>query len=120
MKRAELIIGKAYYMNKSTNWRENHYGGTSYAGTAKSISYRKVIIIETQLKTEAEKLWRTRDVLIQDDKGKQGWVPLNHIRTTWAEAVKILTDDRRRIKVRQETSTGSLSKEPERRLPQVA
>ena len=96
MKRAELIIGKAYYMNKTTDWTNSHYSvSQSYAKTAESVSRYKVIIVETQLKTEYEKEWHTRDVLIQNSEGKQKWVPLNWIRSTWIEAVRELTENTR-------------------------
>ena len=98
MKRAELIIGKSYYMNSKADWRGYHWGlSESYAKTADSLNYCKVIVVETQLKTEYDKNYRTRDVLIQKSNGKQVWVPLNHIRCTFIEAVKILTQDRRDI-----------------------
>lgn len=96
MKRAELIIGKSYYMNKTTDWTNSHYGiSSSYAKTAENIKRFKVVVIETQLKTEYEKEWRTRDVLIQTESGNQKWVPLNWIRCDWIEAVKELTDNTR-------------------------
>ena len=96
MKRAELIIGKAYYMNKTTDWTNNHYSVTSsYATTADRLKRYRVIVVETQLKTEHDKEWRTRDVLIQNSEGNLKWVPLNWIRTTWVEAVKELTDNTR-------------------------
>jgi hypothetical protein len=96
MKRAELIIGKVYYMNKTTDWTNSHYGiSSSYTKTAESIKRYKVTVVETQLKTENEKQWRTRDVLIQNSEGNLKWVPLNWIRTTWIEAVKELTDNTR-------------------------
>lgn len=95
MKRAELIIGKTYYINESANWRDKHYVEESYAKTAERIKGYKVTVIETQLKTDYEKSRRTRDVLIQDYQGKEKWVSLSHLRCTFIEAVKILTDDRR-------------------------
>ena len=96
MKRAELIIGKSYYMNKTTDWTNSHYGlSTSYAKTAENLKRYKVVIVETQLKTEHEKEWRTRDVLIQTEGGNLKWVPLNWIRCDWIEAVKELTDNTR-------------------------
>lgn len=98
MKRAELIIGATYYMNSKADWRGYHYGlSASYAKTADSLQRFKVTIVETQLKTEYDKNYRTRDVLIQTHQGKQVWVPLNHIRCTFIEAVKILTQDKRDI-----------------------
>jgi hypothetical protein len=96
MKRAELIIGKAYYTNESANWRDKAYAKQSYAETGKIINRRKVIVIETQLKTEYERKYQSREVLIQNSQGEQKWVALNHIRCTWVEAVKILSDDQRR------------------------
>lgn len=96
MKRAELIIGKAYYMNKTANWRDDHYSlSKSYPQTAEGIKRYKITIVETQLKTEYDKNYRNRDVLIQNNNGDQKWVPLNWIRCPFIEAVKILTDDRR-------------------------
>jgi len=96
MKRAELIIGKAYYTSKSANWRDDWRADASYFKTAKQNQNRKVIIIETQLKTDYDKNYRTRDVLIQNSAGKEIWVPLNHIRTSWANAISLLTEDYRR------------------------
>jgi hypothetical protein len=93
VKRAELIIGKTYFMSESANWRDKHSGSDSYFNTAKSNRWRKVTIIETQLKTEHEKNYRTRDVLIQNYEGKEKWVALNHIRTGWADAIGLLTAD---------------------------
>jgi hypothetical protein len=93
MKRAELIIGKSYYMHESANWRDKVYADNSYAKTADIHRRRKVIIVETQLKTEPEKMFRNRDVLIQNSKGEQKWVPLNHIRIEWIEAVSLITKD---------------------------
>lgn len=96
MKRAELIIGKTYFMSESANWREKHSGSGSYFQTAQRNRWRKVTIIETQLKTEHQKMYRTRDVLIQDYEGKEKWVALNHIRTDWAYAIAQMTTDHRR------------------------
>ena len=95
MKRAELIIGKTYYMHESANWRDKHYVEESYAKNAERLKFYKVTVIETQLKTDYDKSYRTRDVLIQNHKGDQKWVALNHIRCEWIQAVKVLTDDRR-------------------------
>jgi hypothetical protein len=96
MKRAELIIGKTYYMNKTANWRDNHYSlSKSYPKTAEGIKHHKITIVETQLKTDYDKNYRTRDVLIQTSAGNEKWVPLNWIRCSFIDAVKILTDDRR-------------------------
>jgi hypothetical protein len=96
MKRAELIIGKTYFMSESANWRDKHSGSDSYFNTAKSNRWRKVTIVETQLKTEHEKKYRTRDVLIQNHKGDQKWVALNHIRAEWQYAIAQMTTDHRR------------------------
>lgn len=93
MKRAELIIGKAYYMHESANWRDKSYADNSYAKTADIHKRRKVVIVETQLKTEHERKYRNRDVLIQNNKGEQKWVALNHIRIEWIEAVSLMTRD---------------------------
>ena len=96
MKRAELIIGKAYYKNSTANWRDDHYNlSQSYAKTGEGLKRYKVTVVETQLKTEYDRVYRNRDVLIQNSNGDQKWVPLNHLRCEWIEAVKILTDDRR-------------------------
>jgi hypothetical protein len=96
MKRAELIIGKSYYMNKTNDWRSDHYNlSKSYPKTAEGIKRYKITIVETQLKTEVEKMYKTRDVLIQNSEGNLKWVPLNWIRCSFIEAVRVLTDDRR-------------------------
>jgi hypothetical protein len=108
MKRAELIIGKAYYMNKATDWTNNHYMVTSsYATTADRLKRYRVIVVETQLKTEHDKEWRTRDVLIQNSEGNLKWVPLNWIRTTWVEAVKELTDNTRQRQLNSWSDRGN-------------
>ena len=96
MKRAELIIGKTYFMSESANWRDKYSGSESYFRTAQRNKWRKVIIIETQLKTEYEKKYRTRNVLIQDYEGKEKWVALNHIRADWQYAIAQMTTDHRR------------------------
>lgn len=97
MKRAELIIGKNYYVNKANDWQDNHYSVTkSYAKTAEGIAHHKVTVVETQLKTEYDKQRRTREVLIRNSQGLERWIALSHIRCEWIEAVKILTDDRRK------------------------
>jgi hypothetical protein len=96
MKRAELIIGKTYFMSESANWRDKHSGGNSHYQTAQRNRWRKVTIIETQLKTEHQKMYRTRDVLIQNYEGVEKWVSLNHIRCEWAYAIGLMTQDHRR------------------------
>jgi hypothetical protein len=96
VKRAELIIGKAYYMNSTANWRDDHYSlSQSYAKTGEGLKRYKVTVVETQLKTDYDKSFRNRDVLIQNSNGDQKWVALNHLRCEWIQAVKLLTDDRR-------------------------
>lgn len=96
MKRAELIIGQTYFMSESANWRDKHSGGESYFKTATRNRWRKVIIVETQLKTGYEKDHRTREVYVKDYEGREKWVPLNHIRTDWAHAICLMTQDHRR------------------------
>lgn len=96
MKRAELIIGNAYFMSDSNNWADKHSASESYYGTAKSNRWRKVIIVETQLKTEQDKKFRTRYVLIRNYEGQQKWVSLTHIRNEWKPAIKFMTDEYRR------------------------
>lgn len=97
MKRAEVIIGKAYYMNESANWRDKSYSVyDSYFQTAQRQQFRKVIILETQLKTEYEKSYKTREVLIQNYEGKSKWINLSHIRCEWPKAVRVLTDEYRK------------------------
>jgi hypothetical protein len=80
-------------MHESANWRDKVYADNSYAKTADIHKRRKVVIIETQLKTEQEKKYRNRDVLIQNSNGDQKWVALNHIRIDWIEAVSLITKD---------------------------
>jgi hypothetical protein len=80
-------------MHESANWRDKVYADNSYAKTADIHKRRKVVIIETQLKTEQEKKYRNRDVLIQSSNGDQKWVALNHIRIEWIEAVSLITKD---------------------------
>ena len=104
MKRAELIIGKSYYMHESANWRDKVYADNSYAKTADIHRRRKVVIVETQLKTEQEKKYRNRDVLIQNSNGDQKWVALNHIRIEWIEAVSLITKDWRNARGHNESN----------------
>jgi hypothetical protein len=83
-------------MNKKNDWTSDHYNlSKSYPKTAEAIKHRKITIVETQLKTDYEKSFRNRDVLIQNSNGDQKWVPLNWIRCTFIEAVKTFTDDQR-------------------------
>jgi hypothetical protein len=96
MKRAELIIGSAYFMSDSNNWADKHSGGESYYETARRNRWRKVIIVETQLKTDYDKKYRTRYVLIKNYEGKEKWVSLAHIRQEWKPAIKVMCDDYRR------------------------
>jgi hypothetical protein len=96
MKRAELIIGNAYFMSDSNNWADKHSGGESYYETARRNKWRKVIIVETQLKTDYDKKYRTRCVLIKNYEGKEKWVSLAHIRQEWKPAIKVMCDDYRR------------------------
>jgi len=106
VKRAELIIGKTYFMSESANWRDKHSGAESYFKTAQRNRWRKVTIIETQLKTEHEKKYRTRDVLIQNYEGNQKWVALNHIRTDWQYAIVEMTTDHRRTYAKADEGRG--------------
>jgi len=99
MKRAELIIGKSYYYSKRTEWITEHYGITnSIPKTAERLKQYRVVVIETQLKTEYERNYHNRDVLIQKESGTQVWVPLNHLKIEWATAVKQLTEYHRERK----------------------
>lgn len=84
MKRAELEIGKAYYLSTKTDWsdgsvpynkRNNKTQIAIYLG-----KYNKVIVKETQLKTEAERKYRTNQVLVQLPSGREEWVKLSHLR----------------------------------------
>jgi hypothetical protein len=94
VKRAELIIGKAYYINTEAGWRNRSYiGNKSYYETANRNKNNKVTIVETQLKTEYDRSRRTREVMVRYESGKEQWVPLNHIRCTWKDAVRIKTED---------------------------
>jgi hypothetical protein len=95
MKRAELLIGKAYFMSESANWRDKHTAGESHFKTAQRNKWRKVVIVETQLKTDYDKTRRIRDVMVTDYEGKQKWVPLNHIRAEWGYAICLMTQDYR-------------------------
>jgi len=97
VKRAELIIGKAYYISTEAGWRNKTYrGNKTYFETAKNNKQNKVTIIETQLKTEYDRTYRNRDVFVRyENSGNERWVALNHIRCTWAEAVRLKTEDYR-------------------------
>jgi hypothetical protein len=108
MKRSELIIGKAYYINTSANWLDKTYCFTeSYPQGAEKVSRNKVIIVETQLKTEHQRKYRTREVLIQNHHGDEVWVSLTHIRMEWGRAVKLIVDEYRRAKVRSYDDRGN-------------
>jgi hypothetical protein len=95
MKRAELIIGQSYYMHESANWRDRASASKSYVETAKYQNRRKVTIVETQLKTDYDRTYHNRDVLIQNSEGTQKWVALNHIRVEYIKAIQVITNDYR-------------------------
>ena len=96
MKRAELIIGKAYYISTEAGWRNKTYrGNKTYFETAERNKGNKVTIVETQLKTEYDRKYKTRDVLVRYESGRETWEPLAHIRCTWVEAVRLKTQDYR-------------------------
>lgn len=91
MKRSELIIGSAYYKSKHNDWEGEVYG--RYPNLTKlAISNRrhKVIVVETQLKTEYDRKYRTRDVLVRTIDDKEIWVPLAHLRGEFDSCIKTL------------------------------
>ena len=98
MKRAELIVGQSYYVSTKAGWRNNTlYGNGSYFKTAQDIKRSKFIVVETQLKTDYEKKYRTREVLMQNYAGEEKWIDLNHVRCEWIKAVQLKTEDTRRV-----------------------
>jgi hypothetical protein len=89
MKRAELIIGKAYYRSKTNEWEDEGYGRyPNITKLAISDRHRKVIVVETQLKTEYDRKYRTRDVLVRNIDGKEFWAPLAHLRGDFDSCIK--------------------------------
>jgi len=98
MKRSELIIGSAYYKSKHNDWEGEVYGRypniTQLAIRNRS---KKVIVIETQLKTEYDRKYRTRDVLVRNIDGKEMWVPLSHLRGSFDSCIKTLFEWKKEI-----------------------
>lgn len=106
MKRAELIIGQAYYLDERAGWNNRaSYSNSTFLKTAQNNISRKVVIVETQLKTDYEKTYRTRDVFVQYESGRTSWVPLNHIRCTWKDAIRIKTQHNRETYGRDDRDT---------------
>lgn len=94
MKRAELEIGKAYYLNTSTDWTGNIWISSSLKTPAQVALYIKasnlVRIKETQLLTDYNKRYHSREVLVTRANGREEWVSLNHIRGGFTECVKLI------------------------------
>lgn len=89
MKRAELVIGKGYYYSTKANWNDAYISAdTTLTQFAIEKRRNKVIIKETQLKTQYERDYRTREVLVTYASGREEWVPLSHIRGEYIECVK--------------------------------
>ena len=98
MKRSELIIGNAYYLSKYNDWEGKVYG--RYPNLSKcAISNRskKVILVETQLKTEYDRKYRTRDVLVRNIEGKEFWTPLAHLRGDFGSCIKTLFEWKKEV-----------------------
>jgi hypothetical protein len=98
MKRSELIIGNAYYLSKYNDWEGKVYG--RYPNLSKcAISNRskKVILVETQLKTEYDRKYRTRDVLVRNIDGKEFWAPLAHLRGDFGSCIKTLFEYKKEV-----------------------
>lgn len=89
MKRAELVIGKGYYYSTKANWNDA-YISASTTLTQFAIEKRraKVVIKETQLKTEYERRRKTREVLVTFANGREEWIPLVHIRGEFLDCIK--------------------------------
>lgn len=105
MKRAELEIGKAYYLSQYNDWACNGraISGWKYNNLTECAiknKNKKVIVLETQLKTDYERKYRTREVFIQRADGRTEWVSLTHLRGDFAFCIKSvfewrkITDDR--------------------------
>lgn len=97
MKRAELIVGKAYYLTQYNDWASNGraHSGWRYKNLTECAiknKGKKVIVLETQLKTEHERKYRTREVLVRNSRGNEEWVPLTHIRGEFASCIKSVYD----------------------------
>ena len=96
MKRAELIIGEAYFWSKKNDWNEgyrNGYRDSSLINLTKvGIEHRrnKVVIVETQLKTQYDRNYHSRDVFVRYANGDEGWVSLAHIRGEFVSCIKTL------------------------------
>lgn len=96
MKRAELIIGKAYFLAKNNDWNDGYNNGyrpdnyVNLTRVAREYTRHKVIIIETQLKTEYDRKYHTRDVLVRRNNGDEQWVSLSHIRGEFVSCIKTI------------------------------
>ena len=93
MKRQELIIGKAYYLTQYNDWASNGraINGWRYKNLTECAiknKGKKVILVETQLKTEYDRKYRTREVLVRNSRGEEQWVSLTHIRGEFASCIK--------------------------------
>lgn len=92
MKRAELEIGKAYYIDTKADWSGKHLyrcHTTAQAALYLKQSHR-VVIVETQLKTDYDRKYRQREVLVMRPNGRETWVALNHIRGEYASCIKTI------------------------------
>lgn len=100
MKRAELIIGKAYYLSSRTDWASGYNNGyrdsrlTNLTQTANYYKGHKVVIVETQLKTDYDRKYRTREVLVRTPRGDEKWVPLAHLRGEFISCIKTHFDNK--------------------------
>ena len=117
MKRSELIIGNAYYLSKYNDWEGKVYG--RYPNLSKcAISNRskKVILVETQLKTEYDRKYRTRDVLVRNIEGKEIWVPLAHLRGDFGSCIKTLFEYKKEIDNRDSKHRQHLERKHQREV----
>ena len=115
MKRSELIIGSAYYKSKHNDWEGEVYG--RYPNLTKlAISNRrhKVIVVETQLKTDYDRKYRTRDVLVRTIDDKEIWVPLSHLRGSFDSCIKTLFQWKKEIDPRSANYEKHLARKVQR------
>lgn len=92
MKRAELEVGKAYYLDTKADWSSKYLyrcHTTAQAALYLKPSHR-VVIVETQLKTDYDRKYRQREVLVMKSNGQEKWIPLNHIRGEYASCIKTI------------------------------
>lgn len=94
MKRAELEIGKAYYSATKADWTGDYIPHAKRNNKTQLAiylrKYHKVVVKETQLKTEYERTYRTNKVLVQLADGREEWIQLSHIRGEFKSCIGLI------------------------------